>query len=107
MLLHAHFRTLLGLIGVLFCGVATSSAQRGEIRDNGAFFSDTAKAEAGRQMAEIGARFKREVVVETFKSVPDDLKQGVNLQDRAAQTACLNNGPCAKRGISRSTASTS
>jgi len=85
MLLNAHFRTLLGFIGVLFCGVATSSAQRGEIRDNGAFFSDTAKAEAGRQMAEIGARFKREVVVETFKSVPDDLKQGVNLQDRAAQ----------------------
>ena len=85
MLLHAHFRTLLGLIGVLFCGVATSSAQRGDIRDNGAFFSDTAKAEAGRQTAEIGARFKREVVVETFKSVPDDLKQGVNLQDRAAQ----------------------
>jgi len=85
MLLHSHYRTLLGLIVVLFCGVATSHAQRGDIRDNGAFFSDTAKAEASRQMAEIGARFKREVVVETFKSVPDDLKQGVNLQDRAAQ----------------------
>ena len=85
MLLHSHGRTLFGLIVVLFCGVATTRAQRGEIRDNAAFFSDTAKTEASRQIAEIGARFKREVVIETFQSVPDDLKQGVNLQDRAAQ----------------------
>lgn len=78
------FRTLLGLALALCCDATTTRAQFGGIRDNGAFFSEAAKAEASRQIAEIGAHFRREVVIETFKTVPDDVKHGVNLEDRTA-----------------------
>ena len=84
MLLRPCFRTLLGLAIALWCGATATHAQFGGIRDNGAFFSEAAKTEASRQIAEIGTHFNREVVVETFKTIPDDLKQGANLQDRTA-----------------------
>ncbi|MEI6465658.1 MAG: hypothetical protein WCQ89_13110 [Verrucomicrobiota bacterium] len=68
----------------LLLSPAVTRAELGVIRDNGAFFSESAKSEASRHIGEIGGRFKKDLVVDTFKGIPDDIKQGVNLQDRAA-----------------------
>jgi TPM domain len=76
--------TFLGLTVALLFSATTTRAQFGGIRDNGAFFSEAAKAEASRHINEIGTRFKREVVIETFATIPDDVKKGVNLEDRLA-----------------------
>ena len=84
MLLPRNFRLLAGIAIALLLGTSLSRAERGIILDNGAFFSDSAKAEANRQLLDVGLRFKKEVVIETFKTIPDDVTKGVNLQDRAA-----------------------
>lgn len=84
MLFQPSFRLLTGLVVALLLGTSLSRAERGVILDNGAFFSDSAKAEASRQLLDVGLRFKKEVVIETFKGVPDEVSKGVNLQDRAA-----------------------
>lgn len=77
---HALVTTLL----CLFAATTSAQAQSGGIRDNGAFFSESAKSEASRHVGEIGSRFKKDLLIETFKTVPDEVKRGVNLQDRAA-----------------------
>ena len=72
------------LVFTLLLGPSVARAEVGVIRDNGAFFSESAKSEASRQIGEISSRFKKDLVIETFQTIPADLKQGVNLQDRAA-----------------------
>ncbi len=62
----------------------SGEAQVGGVRDNAGFFSDSAKSDANRAISEIERRFRKDLVVETFKEVPDDIKSGVNLQDRSA-----------------------
>ncbi len=84
MLINLRLRVLVSLIFALLVGSVVCRAERGVIIDGGGFFSDTAKAEANRQLLELGARFKKEVVIETFKAIPVEVSQGVNLQDRAA-----------------------
>jgi uncharacterized protein len=84
-MLNTHrFRVLISLVFALFLSSVVSRAERGVIIDGGGFFSDFAKAEANRQLLELGLRFKKEVVIETFKAIPAEVSQGVNLQDRAA-----------------------
>ena len=84
-MLNIHrLRFYLSLAFALLLGSATSRAERGIILDGGGFFSDAAKLEANRQLLDLGVRFKKEVVIETFKSVPAEISQGVNLQDGAA-----------------------
>ena len=76
---------VLGLLSfALLVSPVESRAERGVIIDGGGFFSDSAKAEANRQLLELGMRFKKEVVIETFKGIPARVTQGVNLEDRAA-----------------------
>jgi len=84
MLITHRFRVLLSLVFALLVGPVVVRAERGVIVDGGGFFSDAAKAEANRQLVELGVRFKKEVVIETFKAIPAEVSQGVNLQDRAA-----------------------
>ena len=84
MLNKSHLRVLALLSFALLLGPVVSRAERGVIIDGGGFFSDPAKAEANRQLLDLGARFKKEVVIETFKGIPAAVSQGVNLQDRAA-----------------------
>jgi len=84
MFITHRFRVLLSLAFALFLGSVVCRAERGVIIDGGGFFSDAAKAEANRQLLDLGVRFKKEVVVETFKAIPAEVSQGVNLQDRAA-----------------------
>ena len=54
------------------------------VRDGGSFFSSSAKDQAGRVIADIHNRMKKDVLVETFADLPADVQQGVNLQDKAA-----------------------
>ncbi len=84
MFTHPKIRALLAVVATMLLSPTATAAEFSGIRDNGAFFSEPAKAEAGRNIAEIGRRFKKDLVVETFGAVPDDIKQGVDLRDRAA-----------------------
>ncbi len=77
------------LLGGLLAFVLTSFAVRaeltyGDLRDNGNFFSKQAKAEATRNINELGKRFKKELVIETYAEIPSDLKLGVDLENKAA-----------------------
>ena len=71
-------------IAALFLGASAAHAEMGGIRDNAAFFSAPAKAEAQRNIGEIGKRFKKDLMVETFSEIPQDLKQGVDLTSKSA-----------------------
>jgi len=84
MLTSPRLRVLLSLVFALSVGSVIGRAERGVIIDNGGFFSEAAKVEAQRQLLDLGVRFKKEVVIETFRQVPAEVSQGVNLQDRAA-----------------------
>ncbi len=79
---HSCFR--LGCLTLWLLGASLSHAQNGTIRDTAGFFTEPAKAEASRHVAELGRRFRKDLVVETFKEIPETLRQGVNLQDKPA-----------------------
>ena len=74
----------LGLVfGTLF-GTAIACAGTGGVRDNGDFFSDSAKKEATRKISEIEMQYKKDLVIETFTVIPEDIKRGVDLTDKPA-----------------------
>lgn len=84
-----NFLRVANLLGGFLALVITSFAVRaeltyGDLRDNGNFFSKQAKIEANRNINELGQRFKKELVVETYAEIPSDLKLGVDLEDKAA-----------------------
>lgn len=62
----------------------TNYVDAGSIRDDGGFFSDAAKSEANRKISEMEQKYKKELVVETFKEIPEEIKKGVDLEDKAA-----------------------
>lgn len=74
----------LGVLTAWFVGAFITHAQDGALRDTAAFFSEPAKAEASRTIAEIGRRFRKDLVIETFREIPAAVRQGVNLQDKPA-----------------------
>jgi uncharacterized protein len=76
-------RSLLGVVALLL-STSLARAEFGGLRDNGAFFSEPAKAEASRNIGEIGKRFKKDLVIETFQGIPEDFKSGVDLRNRAS-----------------------
>lgn len=80
---NQHFFRL-GILTALLAGAGLAQAQSGAIRDTAAFFSETSKAEAGRNITELGRRFKKDLVIETFREIPEAMRQGVNLQDKPA-----------------------
>ena len=59
-------------------------AEYREVKDNAGFFSENAKSEANRRILDIEKRFKHDLVIETFTSIPEDVKSGVNLKDKTA-----------------------
>ena len=75
---------VLGFVFGAFFGTAIACAGTGGVRDNGDFFSDSAKKEATRKISEIESQFKKELVVETFAAVPEEIKRGVDLTDKTA-----------------------
>ncbi|MEN9573239.1 MAG: hypothetical protein RL514_1094 [Verrucomicrobiota bacterium] len=74
----------LGVLTAWLVGAFVAHAQSGALRDSAVFFSEPAKAEASRQITEIGRRFRKDLVVETFREIPEAVRQGVNLQDKPA-----------------------
>lgn len=73
----ATFATLMG-------GVLTARAGTSGIHDNAGFFSEGAKADATSNINDVQRKLKKDVCVETFAEIPADLRQGINLQDKAA-----------------------
>ena len=71
-------------LGVLF-GLSVVSAGSGGVRDNGDFFSEPAKKEATRKILEIEKQYKKELVIETFTTIPEDVTQGIDLTDIPAR----------------------
>jgi len=68
----------------MLCVASVAHAEVDGIRDNGAFFSARAKTEALSGIDDIGKRFRKDLVYETYSAIPQDLKQGVDLADKAA-----------------------
>jgi len=79
------FHVLPACVALLF-GVPIAHAEVDGIRDNGGFFSARAKTEALRSIDEIGKRFRKDLVYETFSGIPQDLKQDVDLSNKAAMS---------------------
>jgi len=71
---------------IALCLVINSDlkAEYREIKDPAGFFSENAKSEANRRILDIEKRFKHDLVIETFSSIPDDVKKGVDLKDKPA-----------------------
>ncbi len=65
-------------------GSLTLRAGTAGIHDNAGFFSEAAKSDAGRNITELQRSLKKDLCIETFAEIPADLKQGVNMQDKAA-----------------------
>lgn len=80
---HLKLHALPAVVAMLL-GASAAHADMGAIRDNAAFFSARAKTEALRNIGEIGRRFNKDLVVETFSEIPHDIKQGVDLNNKAA-----------------------
>jgi hypothetical protein len=80
----SQFRTLFLVAALIVSGVSASIAASAPIQDDGAFFSESAKSEADRSITELEKATKKELVIRTFKELPADVKQGVNLEDKPA-----------------------
>lgn len=85
MLNQPTVQALVLLLCTLF-GSAIASAGTGAVLDNGDFFSDSAKKEATRKIAQIETQFKKDLVIETFTTIPDEIKRGVDLTDKTASS---------------------
>ena len=81
---YSKIHPALGIVVAMLLGSSVARASGGAIRDNAAFFSEPAKIEATRNISEIEKRYKKDLVIETFKTIPAEIKQGVNLTDKAA-----------------------
>ena len=77
---------MLGILAVIFLGTAASRAGSGGVVDNGAFFSEQAKSDAVKTIAEMERTLRKGVLIETFKEIPADVKAGVNAQDKSAMS---------------------
>ncbi len=76
----------LGFVAATMFGTSISRAGFGAIRDNGGFFSESTKTEATRKISDIERQYKKDLVIETFKEIPEDIKLGVDLADKAAMS---------------------
>ena len=83
MLKHHTEITLSFLFATLF-GTAIAAAGTGGVRDSGDFFSEAAIKEATRKISAIETQFKKDLVVETFPDIPEEIQRGVDLSDKRA-----------------------
>lgn len=78
--LPIYLATLATMLGTALTARAGTSG----IHDNAGFFSEGAKADATSNINDVQRKLKKDVCVETFAEIPAELRQGVNLQDKAA-----------------------
>ena len=75
--------TLSFALGLLF-STSMACARTGGVRDNADFFSESAKKEATRKISEMEQQHKKDLVIETFAAIPEEIKRGVDLADKPA-----------------------
>ena len=68
---------------IALCLVINSDlkAEYREVKDPAGFFSENAKSEANRRILDIEKRFKHDLVIETFVSIPDDVEWQIEEYD--------------------------
>lgn len=79
-----HTGTLFALVLAGLLGPTAAWAGVSGIRDGAGFFSSGAKEKAERSIAEMERATKKELLIETFAKVPDELRKGVDASDKAA-----------------------
>jgi uncharacterized membrane protein YgcG len=59
------------------------------VKDDGKFFSDSAVTKANDMLREIRRKYQREILVETFKEVPENRARGFDLDKDADKRKCF------------------
>ena len=77
-------RSLFASTAALVLSVASATAGMAGIEDRGEFFSESAKATAGRQIADLQGRLKKDFTIETWKAIPVEAGAAPNASDKAA-----------------------
>ncbi len=72
------------VVALFVLGISASHARPAAIEDNAAFFTDTAKAQAARDIEAMGRSMNKDLAVETFLEIPDEFKRDANLADKVA-----------------------
>lgn len=68
----------------LLLGTAGARAAAGGIQDDGAFFSEFAEVNATGTIKEVATKLHKDIAVQTFATVPEDMKATVLTTDKAA-----------------------
>jgi hypothetical protein len=63
----------------------SASAVAPVIKDDGKFFKDDARTKADEQIREIHREFNKDLLIETFPAVPEDLTKDVDMKDKTAR----------------------
>ncbi len=82
----SHFKRMVwALVAIpLVLGGGLAHAANAVVRDQAGFFSESAKSAASRVISDIQTTLKRDMVVETFREIPAEVRRGVDLQNKAA-----------------------
>ena len=82
---YVLWHALLCTAAAFFLGSVAARATGGGVVDNGGFFSEQAKSDAAKVIGETERTMHEDILIETFKDIPADLKAGADLQDKAAR----------------------
>src|SRR5947209_2042353 len=77
-------KLLSSLIALAVMLIASAATARTSIHDNGAFFSERAKLVAAHTIADLERSVRKDLTIETFKALPDDIQSRASLADKAA-----------------------
>jgi hypothetical protein len=77
----AHLRYL-SAVGVCLLLISRAGAVAPQIRDDGKFFSPDAVKKADEQIRDLYAKYRKDVLIETFPSVPADQLEKVKAMDQ-------------------------
>jgi len=76
--------SLPALAATLLLGTAGALSAAGGIQDDGAFFSEFAKTNASGTIQEVAAKLRKDIAVQTFAAVPEDMKSTVIQASKSA-----------------------
>ena len=71
-------------VGAVLLGICVATAAQAEVRDDGHFFSPAAVEQANRDTDKIQDQYGKQVLIETFAVIPDDLKSSYDPSQKAA-----------------------
>ncbi|MBN8419445.1 MAG: hypothetical protein J0L73_11050 [Verrucomicrobia bacterium] len=76
--------SLPALAATLLLGTAGALSAAGGIQDDGAFFSEFAKTNASGTIQEVATKLRKDIAVQTFAAVPEDMKAAVLQASKSA-----------------------